>query len=129
MSAKHIIKKSDFILIAVVLAVVAVLVFVLYGVNNHTGEFVQIEIDGSVVKTMSLQADDEYEIASSNGGANKLVISDGYAKMTDANCPDGICKNHKRINRVGESIICLPNKVVVTIVSNLPDADDIDAVA
>lgn len=121
-------KKADFIVIAVIVAVAGILLFFLYGVNSDSGVYVQIEIDGTVTETLPLDTDTTKEIMTENGGVNILVIEDGYAKMTDANCPDGICTNHKRINKNGESIICLPHKVVVSVV-NEDDSDEIDAVA
>ncbi len=49
--------------------------------------------------------------------------------MTQADCPDGICANHKPIHKTGESIICLPHKVVVTVISDKSNDNEIDAVA
>lgn len=121
-------KKADFILIAVALAVIGVLIFFLYGVNNNSGAYAQVEIDGKVYETLALDEDTTLSIPTENGGTNTLEINNGYAKMIEANCPDGICTNHKKINKNGESIICLPHKVVVTIVNDKAD-DEIDAVA
>lgn len=121
-------KKADFIIIGAVVVVAAVLLIFLYVSSSNFGSYVQIEIDGKITETLPLDEDTEKEIATENGGTNTLVIKDGKAKMTEANCPDGICKNHKAINRNGESIICLPHKVVVSVVDNNSD-DEIDAVA
>lgn len=121
-------KRADFILIGAVAAIAAVMLLFLYGGSSNSGEYVQIEINGKVTQTLPLNEDSEYEIESENGGKNTLVIKDGKAKMTEADCPDGICKNHKAISRNGESIICLPHMVVVTVVKD-SDSDDIDAVA
>lgn len=121
-------KKADFIIIAVVAVIVGVLVFFLYGVNSDSGAYVQLEVDGKVVETLSLDEDAVREIETDNGGRNVLVVKDGEAEMSEANCPDGICTNHRKIHRNGESIICLPHKVVVTVV-NENDADEVDAVA
>lgn len=122
-------KKADFILIAVVVAIAGVLLFFLYGVNSQSGSYVRIEIDGETVETLDLNEDATREIETENGGTNLLLIKDGKAKITEANCPDGICTNHKEINKNGESIICLPHKVVVTVVNENSNGDDIDAVA
>ena len=46
---------------------------------------------------------------------NTLVIKDGVADMVSADCPDQVCVKHTPISNAGETIICLPNKVVVTI--------------
>lgn len=121
-------KKADFIVIGAVAVVVAVLLVVLYGVNSNSGDYVQIEVDTKIVDVLPLDADTEKTIKTDNG-TNKLVIKDGKAKMIEADCPDGICVNHKSINRSGESIICLPHKVVVTVVNEKAQDDEIDAVA
>ncbi len=121
-------KKADFIVIGAVAVVVAVLLIVLYGVNSNSGDYVQIEVDTKIVDVLPLDTDTEKTIKTDNG-TNKLVIKDGKAKMIEADCPDGICVNHKSINRSGESIICLPHKVVVTVVNEKAQDDEIDAVA
>lgn len=121
-------KKADFILIGAVAVVAAILVLCLYVFNSGSGDFVQIEVDGVVTDTLSLSEDTVREIKTDNG-TNTLVISDGSAVMTQADCPDGICANHKPINKTGESIICLPHKVVVTVMNDKSNDNDIDAVA
>lgn len=122
-------KKQDFIVIGVVAVIVAVLLIFLYGVNKDSGETVVIETDGKVVETLPLDTDAQREIATDDGGINVLVIKDGSAEMTNANCPDGICTNHKPINKSGETIICLPHKVVVSVVNEKDKDSEIDAVA
>lgn len=122
-------KKADFIVIAVVLVIAGVLVFFLYGINSDLGAYVRVEVDGKVVDTLDLNKDATLDVQTDNGGTNTLVIKDGKAKVTEANCPDGICANHKEINKNGESIICLPHKLVVTVVNENSGGDDVDAVA
>ena len=46
--------------------------------------------------------------------------------MESADCPDQICVRQKAISKEGESIICLPNKVVVSIVGG--EEKELDAV-
>lgn len=121
-------KKADFILIGAVAVVAAVLFLCLYVFNSGSGDYVQIEVDGVVTDTLPLSEDTVREIKTDNG-TNTLVISDGSAVMTQADCPDGICANHKPINKTGESIICLPHKVIVTVISDKSSDDEIDAVA
>jgi hypothetical protein len=45
-----------------------------------------------------------------------LVISDGKADMESADCPNQICVHHSAISHTGETIVCLPNRVVIEIV-------------
>ena len=42
-------------------------------------------------------------------------ISDGKVWVTDANCPDKTCEHTGKISRAGQSIVCLPNGVTVSI--------------
>lgn len=121
-------KKIDLIIIAVVFAVSGILFFWLYYVNGDNGKFVQVEKNGKVVDTFSLEENIEkqYDFA---GETNTLVIKNGKASVTEANCPDGICVNHKSVSRSGESIICLPHKFVITVTDEKSTDDEIDAVA
>jgi hypothetical protein len=120
-------KKADFIIIASVLAVVGILVFCLYFASGN-GNYVQIEVDGKVVQTVSINDDTEIEY-STNSNTNTIVVKNGKVSVTNANCPDKICQKHRAISKSGESIICLPHKLVVTVVNLNNDENEIDAVA
>ena len=81
---------------------------------------VKVTVDGKVYGMYSLAKDREVEIKTENG-YNILVIENGKAYVKDASCPDGICSSHRPIQYSGASIICLPNRVVVSIESNNGD--------
>ena len=76
------------------------------------GVSVSVSVDSEEVAVYPLGVDARYAI---NGGTNTLVIKDGEAYMESAECPKKICVNYGKINRVGESIVCDHNKVVVTV--------------
>lgn len=46
---------------------------------------------------------------------NMVVIRDGAVWMEEADCPDRLCINQGKIKKSGQTIICLPNRVMVTI--------------
>lgn len=50
-----------------------------------------------------------------NNGTNILYIKGGYAYMYDADCKDKICIKHGKINVAGQSIVCLSNKISITV--------------
>ena len=114
--------RNDIILIAFVLVICAVGCLYLF-VFRQSGDMVQITVDGVLYGTYSLSEDRVEEIRTGEDGHNRLIIRDGKAVMETASCPDGICVSHRPIFRVGESIVCLPNRVVVTVIG----ADDADA--
>ena len=46
------------------------------------------------------------------------MIKNGKADMTEADCPDKLCVHQKPVSKNHESIICLPNKVIVEVDSS-----------
>lgn len=108
-------KTADLILVGGLLVVAAVLFFCLHSRPND-GRAVEVQVDGATVATLPLDIDTTFVINGADGGHNTLVIADGKASVTEATCPDGVCVRHRAIERAGQSIICLPNKVVVRVV-------------
>lgn len=116
-------KKNDWILIASIL-VIAGIGFLIYTIlGKQTAGLVKVTIDGELFGTYSLEKDQEIRI----NETNHLLIEDGHADMIEADCPDQICVDHKTISKNKETIVCLPNKVVVEIVGG--EDTEMDAVA
>lgn len=116
------IKKNDIILISAVFAVAALLSLLLF-LTKTEGDTVTVTVDGELLYELSLSEDKEIKITGKDGsGHNILVIKDGEAFVREASCPDGICSSHRPIKLGGESIICLPNKVVIEIVKKEADS-------
>ena len=116
-TSKTKLNKNDILLIIVVifLSVCALIGYRLF--YHQSGSFVQVTVDGKVYKELPLDKDNVI-IIEGKGGTNKLSIHNGYADMTDADCPDKRCVKQKKIHYNGESLICLPHKVVVTVISD-----------
>ena len=114
-------KKKDAILILTVLLIAGAA----FGVHEFAGgdgaDTVTVKVDGEVTGTYPLAKDQKIKI---NGGTNILTIKNGKAKMTDADCPDQLCVHQKAASKNHESIICLPNKVVVKIISSDKNSPD-----
>ncbi len=113
-------KRGDLWLILGVLLAAAGL-FVLLWWLPKPGAAVEITVDGRLYATLPLDSPTTLEIPSDTG--NTLVIADGQATVTAAGCPDGICVRHRAIHRTGESIVCLPNQVVITVIGGTPALD------
>lgn len=104
-------KKMDLILVLVVavLAIGGLLVYNMLG-QKEAGRVV-VEVDGEVFGEYKLFENQEVLI----NETNILLIENGVVNMYEANCPDQICVKHVPISKNGETIVCLPNKVVVTV--------------
>lgn len=115
--------KRDVIVVSSLLAVSLILLLLVFLLSSG-GEYVKVSVDGKDVGIYSLSTNAEIEI---NGGTNILKIEGGKAYVISANCPDHICMNAGKISKVGQSIICLPNKVTITVIGNTPPDVDLES--
>ena len=74
-----------------------------------------------------LSRDIRITIQGYDGGENVLVISDHLARIESADCPDRSCMHQKAIGANGETIVCLPHRIVVLVRSERES--EVDAVA
>ena len=77
-----------------------------------------------------LSEEQEIEIGTEQDGKNvhnTLRIQNGSADMIHADCPDQLCVNQRAISKVGETIVCLPHKIVVEVEGE--NKSDFDAIA
>ena len=118
--------KTDMILIGALLLTGVVIACVLL-LTAKPGKTAVIRVEGQVVKELPLDRDTEYIIESAGGGRNVLIIEDGSVRVSEADCPDELCVHMGKINRSGQSIICLPHKVVIEILAgDDPKDSDVD---
>lgn len=119
------IRKNDLVLAVVVIVIAAAALAGIYLTKQKGGQ-VTITIGSEVYKTVPLQKNDRIEI-NRDGETNIVVIEDGAVYMESANCPDKICVNHSKIKYKGETIVCLPHRLVVEITEGEEQKADIVA--
>lgn len=117
--------KNDVILIAALLVLGGALALFLYAARQSGGT-VRVQMDGETVMELPLNRDIQI-VLGSGGRTNTLVIADGAARMAEAGCPDQICVSHGAIRYEGESIVCLPHRLVVSVEGGA--LNDIDGTA
>lgn len=108
--------RNDLIFIGVLLALLLVAA-ALFLAFREEGYRVVVTVNGEEYGKYLLSENVAVDIRTGEGGKqlNRLVVEDNKAFVQTATCPDGICSAHKPISHDGESIVCLPHKVVVTI--------------
>lgn len=111
---------------------------VVLSVKRDEGSLLRISYDGKILETLDLEGDmleegvyylflyennsvsleksEVYPDVPEGVNFNLLYVSTGDIQMKAADCRDQICVEHKPIEAGGESIICLPHKLVVEIV-------------
>ena len=106
-------QRNDRILIIsiIVCAVLLAVFFIIRGSN--VGSTVVVTVSGEEYGRYSLLQEQVIVI----NGTNTLVIHNGVADMLFADCPDQVCVDHSPISMTSDTIICLPNQVVVTVES------------
>lgn len=119
---------ADIILIFSVL-VISALCYLLVVLNQSEGACAVVTVGNEEYGRYPLNIDKKITINvdyETKNHYNILVIENGKADITEASCPDGICEDHNPISKNGETIVCLPNKVVVKIEG---DGNEVDTAA
>lgn len=113
--------RLDIIVIAAILLVSLLLVLAVF-LARKEGAVAVVEIGGEVVGEYPLSRDGVFPL---NGGTNVLVIEEGTAYLNYSNCPDHTCELTGKIRYVGQSIVCLPNRVAITVTGEAKDGVDL----
>lgn len=114
-------KKTDLLL--VVLALVAAAgIWLFYSAGAEKGLTAVVTVDGEERAELSLDETDSVTIET-EWGYNIVHTENGQVFVTEADCRDQICVNHKKIEKTGETIVCLPHKMVVEIIGGEAEMD------
>ena len=101
----------DLVLAGSLLLAAVILLLVING-SRESGGVAVVRVDGVETERLPLSVNGTFPL---NGGSNILIIQDGQAWMSEANCPDLICVRQGKIHYSGQVITCLPNRLTVTI--------------
>ena len=88
---------------------------------------VRIYSDNRLYMQLSLPAGDQ--IVSIPGKQLVLEVKGSQIGVLETGCPDATCKKTGYISLPGQSIICLPNRVVVQIAGQKDAESGVDAIA
>lgn len=113
--------KSDIKLVLILLgiSVIGIIVFKFF---SKSGGSALVYHDGVLIKTIDLSINDRYVVNGDNGDV-VIVVNDGKIKVDSENSPLHLCSRQGYISNTYESIVCLPNKIVINI-----SGDSLDAV-
>lgn len=108
-------KLWDMIIVVFTL-VISVAVFLCY-ISADKGENVEITINGELHSIYPLYENKTIDIITKNGNL-KVCIEDNEAYISEADCNDKMCIKDRPVSRKGQTIVCLPLKVIVKIGGN-----------
>ncbi len=104
-------------LLMIIILTAALFVMALNYFTSENGNYVEISVNGNVVNKLPLSKNATFKINGYDGGQNTIIIQDGFCYVNEADCPDKLCIKQGKISKSGESIICLPHRVVATVIN------------
>lgn len=110
--------KGDKILIVAVIIINVISLWLVKNVAfNQNSKYISVQVNGEEIKRIifdknmvgkQIPIETEY-------GYNLLEIGDEKVRVIEADCPDKLDVKQGYISRVGEVIVCLPNRLVIEI--------------
>ena len=122
-------KKSDLLVISVILAV-GIIIWILYQfIYTDKAPIAEIYYYSELVETVSLDkgTDRKFSISQEPNVVFHLD-REGRICFEESDCPDKVCINTGKLNKTGQFAACLPNGIVLKIVSQEKNNDDVDIV-
>lgn len=121
------VSKGDVLAAALLVAVCVAAIFFLYGRPASAGERTALMyVNGRKVRELALT-----EPATVTQRADPVTLTlqleVGRLRVSESDCPKGVCRERGWISGPGETIVCLPGKVLIE-VQGERRADDCDAV-
>ena len=112
--------KPDFLLILLLLAASFLPLAVFGQPARSAGVYADITLDGNLYKRVPLTAHHGHEelVLRTDYGSNTVVIEDETIAITDADCPDHLCVSMGKASRPGDTLVCLPHKLVIEVKSS-----------
>ena len=113
-------RKPDFLLILLLMAASFLPLAILGQPASSSGIYADITLDGSLYKRVPLTAHhgrEELELRT-DYGSNTVVIENETIAITGADCPDQLCVSMGKASRPGDTLVCLPHKLVIEVRSS-----------
>jgi Uncharacterized protein conserved in bacteria len=109
----RIIKKADIILFICLILIGGALSYLAFS-GSSTGDLVVVKVNGEIYGKYSLSKDRTITV-NRNGHMNKITIKGGKVQVSKSSCKNQICVKQGSISTTHQSIVCIPNRVVVSI--------------
>lgn len=109
----RIIKKADIILFICLILIGGGLSYLAFS-GSSTGDLVVVKVNGEIYGKYSLSKDRTITV-NRDGHMNKITIKGGKVQVSKSSCKNQICVKQGSISTTHQSIVCIPNRVVVSI--------------
>lgn len=114
--------RADIIIILLVALLALASVLFAFG-GNGSPKYASVKLNGKAKAEYSLDRTGEYELSGENGITLTLVIEKDGVSVRHAECPDKLCEKTGKISGAGQSIICLPAKISISLEGGSEEID------
>ena len=115
--------NTFWIILFLVLAIISIIIIFIMQSANTVGKTAEIYSDNKLIKTVSLNKDDEFTIK--NGDNYNIVrIRNGKISVCESDCKNQICVKQGEIDNSLLPIVCVPNRLVIRVDSSKQDSID-----
>lgn len=106
-------KTNDIILIITIVIIASTMLFW----PKEKGTKAIVTYKGTEILKIDLKEHQtkDYEVNGTNGSV-KIHVQEGKIKVNEENSPRHLCSKQGYIEKAGESIVCLPNEIVIEII-------------
>lgn len=112
-------KKLDIVIIVLLigLSFTPHLIFAKTWSKDYSSTYASIKISGKFYKDIPLSSSNGEQtfVIETDHGSNTILVKDDTIQIIDADCYDKLCVKQGTISKVGQSVICLPNELIIEI--------------
>ena len=110
-------KQSDRITGLIILAAIALAAVSWIVMHRTPGTLAVIHVDGKVIATVDLTSREPQTLHITGVLVPMVIVADGNGsiRVTESTCPDQICVRTTPARSPGDQIICVPNRMVITV--------------
>ncbi|WP_236616476.1 NusG domain II-containing protein [Schnuerera ultunensis] len=122
-------KGDKILMIFIVIISILSLSYVKRSAFNYNEKYISIQVNGEEIKKIIFDANliGQTIPVETQYGYNLIELGDGMVRVIEADCPDQLDVKQGYISKVGEVIVCLPNRLVIEIKGM--DEGDVDYIS
>ncbi len=93
--------------------------------NMPSGQYLKIENNQEDTKVFSLNQTANKQVIGFLG-SSEISIAEGKARFVKSPCTKKYCIHHGWINKINQTIVCLPNQITISIVGGSESYDTVN---
>ena len=119
----RVIKIGDLLTIFIFISLTIYLAAILW--NFPQGEYLKIQMGKKELGSFSLNQNIT-KIIEGPVGKSEIIISSGKVRISNSPCTKKYCIHQGWINKLNQTIVCVPNQIYISIIGNRKDYDSLN---